>query len=1123
MIGKVFEKLMGGSKHERDVKRMWPIVHQVNEIYATLTALSDDELRAKTETYKTEIAEAVKGVQAQITDLKAQLKATESEESLDYETVRQQVDALEKEEHEITEGVLQRLMPEAFAVVKETCRRLVGKKWKVAGQEITWDMVPFDVQIIGGIVLHEGRIAEMATGEGKTLVASFPLYLNALVDKGVHLVTVNDYLARRDAEWMSEIFRFHGITVAYITNDMTPAQRKVAYAADITYGTNNEFGFDYLRDNMAIQKENLVQRGHHFAIIDEVDSVLIDEARTPLIISGPVGESRNKFAEMKPLVEKLIRAQTVLVNRMVGDGDRMLKSGEEYDAGIKLLQAFRGGPKNPRLAKLMREPGVQKLIRRVESDFMRDKKLHELDEDLFYSIEEKANTIDMTEKGRQHIAPGNVDMFVLPDLATQLSEIEGDEEMAADDRLKKKEVLQLEYADKSEKLHNISQLLRAYSLFEKDVEYVVSEDGKVMIVDEFTGRLMPGRRFSDGLHQALEAKENVRIERETQTLATITLQNLFRLYSKLAGMTGTAETEEGEFWEIYKLDVVVIPTNEPIRRDDQDDVIYKTKREKYNAIIDEIEHFHQEGLPVLVGTITVDVSETLSRMLKRRGIKHSVLNAKQHQSEAAIVTTAGQPGMVTIATNMAGRGTDIKLGAGVIRIEKERAQELVKAVAKAASGSETILIHEIYLDDVQELVRMLEEAGMQPRIAASREDALALLHGDTLPGGVHVIPKTYGGLTDAKVERSGLLHFKARDYSYGGLHILGTERHESRRIDRQLRGRAGRQGDPGSSSFFLSLEDDLMRLFAPDRIIGVMDRLGVEEGEVISHPMVTKSIERAQKRVENRNFEIRKHLLEYDDVMNKQREVVYNRRRRALEGENLHDEILELIAITVEDIVHAHTDGDHADVWDIEGMAERLIKSMLLPLPFDPGKSGQMNRNELIDTVMDAAQAAYNRKRQMLGDDLMAQLERFATLKTIDERWKEHLYEMDQLKEGIGLRAYGQKDPLLEYKQEGFRTFTEMLGRIDEEILEICFKAQIQTEAPETWTPRRRQEPMEMAAVHQDTHGMGFAGQGGAGGSAGPQAAGKKQPVKVEARTGRNDPCPCGSGKKFKHCHGRGE
>ncbi|MCK5147911.1 SEC-C domain-containing protein, partial [bacterium] len=880
--------------------------------------------------------------------------------------------------------------------------------------------------------------------------------------------------------------------------------------------------FDYLRDNMAIHKENLVQRPHHYAIIDEVDSVLIDEARTPLIISGPVSVSTNKFAEMKPLVEKLIRSQTVLVNRLVGDGQRMMKEGNEYDAGYKFLQAHRGTPKNPRLVKVMREPGIQKLIRRVESDFMRDKKLHEVDEDLFYAVDEKSNTIDLTENGRQHIAPGNADMFVLPDLATQLSDIEGDESLETEERQKQKDALQLDYSEKSEKLHNISQLLRAYSLFEKDVEYVVSDDGKVMIVDEFTGRLMPGRRFSDGLHQALEAKENVRIERETQTLATITLQNLFRLYTKLAGMTGTAETEEGEFWEIYKLDVVVIPTNEPIRRDDEDDLIYKTKREKYNAICDEIEAFHKDGLPVLVGTVTVEVSETLSRMLRRRGVKHSVLNAKYHQKEAEIVASAGQPGMVTIATNMAGRGTDIKLGAGVVRLDTDLAPELAKLAVRSVGSNNTVLLHEVHSDNVQQLLRLLEEAGHQPGVVSSREGALELFHSTPLPGGIHIIPKPYGGLNDAKIERDNLIHIKARDYSFGGLHILGTERHESRRIDRQLRGRAGRQGDPGSSRFYLSLEDDLMRLFAPDRIIGVMDRLGVEEGEVISHPMVTKSIERAQKRVENRNFEIRKHLLEYDDVMNKQREVVYNRRRRALQGENLHDEMLELIAILVEEAVTMHTDGDHVEDWNMAGLADHLLKTMLLPLPFDPGKKDLPERNELIRQIQETAEKTYTGKRQMLGDDLMAQLERFATLKTIDERWKEHLYEMDQLKEGIGLRAYGQKDPLMEYKQEGFRTFTDMLGRIDEEIVEICFKAQFQSEAHETWTPRQRQHPMEMAAMHQDTAGMGFAGDRSAASGAAPKAAGKHQPVKVDAKVGRNNPCPCGSGKKFKHCHGRG-
>ncbi len=713
-------------------------------------------------------------------------------------------------------------------------------------------------------------------------------------------------------------------------------------------------------------------------------------------------------------------------------------------------------------------------------------------------------------------------MFVLPDLATQLSEIEGSEEMAPSTRERKKEELQAEYAEMSERLHNISQLLRAYSLFEKDVEYVVTEDGKVMIVDEFTGRLMPGRRFSDGLHQALEAKENVRIERETQTLATITLQNFFRLYKKLAGMTGTAETEAGEFWEIYKLDVVVIPTNEPIRRADRDDVVYRTKREKYNAIIDEIIHYNEEGLPVLVGTVSVEVSETLSRMLRRKNIHHSVLNAKHHRQEAEIIARAGEPGMVTIATNMAGRGTDIKLGRSVIQYYDEDIQELAEQASREASRGQCVIVHEMSEEDFSKLARILNEKNRTVQVLQSEEEKKSLF--SAFPDGIHAIPKRISAPADAKVQSDRLVHIKARDYATGGLCIIGTERHEARRIDRQLRGRSGRQGDPGSSRFYLSLEDDLMRLFGSERIAGVMDRLGVEEGEVITHPMITRSIERAQKRVEMRNFEIRKHLLEYDDVMNKQREVIYTRRRRALEGENLREDIIEMIEIFVEDVVAQFTSGsEYGDGWGWDEIGEELLKTMLLPLPVAEDQRTSIRADELEERIKEAAIQSYEQKRKILGNDLMAQLERFATLKTIDERWKEHLYEMDQLKEGIGLRAYGQKDPLIEYKQEGFRAFSEMLGRIDQEIIEIVFKAQIQVEqAPGGLQQPRREPQREMAALHADSTGMGF--ERTEQQSSAPQEAprvGKRQPVRVENKVGRNDPCPCGSGKKYKHCHGR--
>jgi preprotein translocase subunit SecA len=1117
MVFKLLEKIFG-NKHDRDIRRLTPLVEAINRAYDGLQGLSDQELKAKTDAFKARIQERVGGLRKELGDLQAVLKSVTPAKDMDPDAVRSRIEELSRQEKADTEAVLLELLPEAFATVKETCRRLVGKSWKVVGNDIVWDMVPFDVQLFGGIVLHEGKIAEMATGEGKTLVATMPLYLNALVGKGAHLVTVNDYLARRDCEWMGEIFKFLGLSVAYIVNDMPPAERKMAYLADITYGTNNEFGFDYLRDNMAIHMEGVVQRRHHYAIIDEVDSVLIDEARTPLIISGPVGDSQNRYGEMKPLVEKLVRNQSVLVNQLTAEGESLLEQGKEYEAGIKLLQAQRGSPKNKKLVKVLREPGAQKLIRRVESDYMRDKKLNELDADLFFVIDEKAHTIDLTEKGRETIAPQNSDMFVLPDLATEFSILEGDSSLSRQEAQKRKDELQGKYQVKSERLHNISQLLRAYSLFEKDVEYVVSEDGKVMIVDEFTGRLMPGRRYSDGLHQALEAKENVHIERETQTLATITLQNFFRLYSKLAGMTGTAETEAGEFWEIYKLDVVVIPTNEPIRRVDQDDVVYRTRREKYNAIIEEIERIHSDGFPVLVGTVSVEVSETLSRMLKRSGIHHSVLNAKYHKQEAEIVARAGEPGMVTIATNMAGRGTDIKLGAGVIRFSDEDLADLARDAQDAARGN-AVLVHEVPDTEKGRFLKAFQDRAVDVKIIGTRLEKEGMLTGrEALPkGSVALVPRMIGGPNDARMEIAGCMHVKARDYAAGGLHIVGTERHEARRIDRQLRGRSGRQGDPGVSRFFLSLEDDLMRLFGSERIAGIMDRMGLEEGEVIMHPMITRSIERAQKRVEMRNFDIRKHLLEYDDVMNKQREVIYQWRRRALEGENLHSDVLDII----EDFTAASPErfsakegGRHE--WEYESLREEWMRTFVLPLPFDEPALAAMKPEDLAEKLRSALLEAYERKRASFGDSLMAELERFATLKTIDERWKEHLYEMDQLKEGIGLRAYGQKDPLLEYKQEGFQTFTEMLGQINQEILEITFKFQPMVEPP---VMARQRTPIEMATQHQEATGMGFAQSSGAGENTPPQA-GKRQPVKVEHKVGRNDPCPCGSGKKYKHCHG---
>ncbi len=999
MFEKIITKIFG-SKHQRDIKKTQPLVEEINRIYPGLSTLSDEQLTAKTEEFKKRLADG---------------------ETLDD------------------------ILPEAYAVVKDTCRRLVGKKWDVSGIEITWDMIPYDVQLVGAVVLHQGKIAEMATGEGKTLVATMPIYLNALAGKGVHLVTVNDYLARRDAQWMGEIYKFLGLTVGCIQNEMNNDQRRVQYTCDITYGTNNEFGFDYLRDNMAIHLEDRVQRGFFYAIVDEVDSVLIDEARTPLIISGPVAADSNRYAEMKPLVENLVRKQTVLVNKMLSEAEELLQQGKEYEAGIKLLTAQRGSPKNKKLMKLKKEGGLAKLIHDVENDFLRDKKLHELDDLLYFSIDERENTTNLNELGRNLLSPEDQQLFVIPDLVESLHQIESEDSISEAEKIKKKEELYKLHSERSEKVHNIGQLLKAYGLFEKDVEYVV-QDGKVLIVDEFTGRLMPGRRYSDGLHQAIEAKEGVKVEGETQTWATITLQNYFRMYEKLAGMTGTAVTEAPEFWEIYKLDVTSIPTNEPVRRLDFDDVIYRTKREKYNSIIEEITECHKVGRPVLVGTVSVEVSETLSRMLKRAGIPHSVLNAKYHQQEAEIVAGAGQFGAVTIATNMAGRGTDIKLAQQVV---KSRGCRLVAEPTKPGV----------------EPCPYLEELNCYENVPC-------------------------------------------------GLHIIGTERHEARRIDRQLRGRSGRQGDPGSSRFYMSLEDDLMRLFGSERIARIMDRLGIKEGEVIQHRMVTKAIERAQKRVEAQNFSIRKHLLEYDDVMNQQREVIYDRRLSVLETENLKEEAVGLIGQIVEAKVEQFTHEQYPENWNLEGLQQELRRLFLLDVKFPPEQIPSLEKEDLKQKLTGAVMEIYNQKEKAVGGEVMRKLEKFAMLSVIDDRWKEHLYEMDQLKTGIGLRAYGQRDPLIEYKKESYRMFEELIGKIDEGIVETIFKLQVAERAP---APARRRPAPELQLVHQEATGMGLRG------GASPQeeaTPAKRQPVRVGEKVGRNDPCPCGSGKKFKKCHG---
>jgi len=1027
-----------GTKGDRDLRTLEPMVTEINAQFEQLADLSEEQLRGKTDEFRRRLADG-----------------------------------------ETTDD----LMVEAFAVVKDACRRKCGSSWTVVGHEITWEMVPFDVQLMGAVALHQGKIAEMATGEGKTLVAVMPLYLNALPAKGCHLVTVNDYLARRDSEWMGEILRYLGLTVGVIQHDMTPPERREAYACDVTYGTNNEFGFDFLRDNMAVRAEDQVQRGHAYVIVDEVDSVLVDEARTPLIISGPVAASHQRYDDLRAPVDRLVKAQNRLIGELLNEATTLLgeaeaeedaKAGDEkeYRAGIRLLQVQRGAPKNKRLLKMIADLNLKPLIHRVETEYMRDKQLHVLDEDLYFAIDEKEHSTNLSDRGRAHLSPEDPDYFMLPDLSEAMGAIEEDDSLDPREKVERKQELNLAYAKKSDELHTITQLLRAFCLYERDVEYVV-QDGKVMIVDEFTGRLMPGRRFSDGLHQALEAKERVRVEGETQTWATITLQNYFRLYDKLAGMTGTAETEAPEFWEIYKLDVVVIPTNEPIRRIDYNDVIFRTRREKYNAIIEEIERLHVNELPVLVGTVTVEVSETLSRMLKRKGIQHSVLNARYHEKEADVVAKAGRPGAVTIATNMAGRGTDIKLGPGVV---KGRACLLQRAAGEGAC----------------------DHPGAGPACQ------------DDMPC---------------------------------GLAIIGTERHESRRIDRQLRGRSGRQGDPGSSRFFLSLEDDLMRLFGGiERVGALMDRMGAQEGDVIEHDFITKAIERAQKRVEGHNFEIRKHLLEYDNVMNQQREVIYGLRNQILGGRDLQEEIDSLMGEVVAAKLQALTGLlagrrtsalSEEDERAIREATEELERIFLVPFPLMPTGEESIGA-DIEERAIAIARDAYGARVADWGETIARQIERHVYLRVIDEHWKDHLYEVDLLRSGIGLRAYGQKDPLLEYKGEAFGLFEVMMTQIAETTLQRLFRVQLQREAmppPPPPPPRgggeaRHESPAGMAAM---TPTPEFSGPEAAAPKAGVPASPRQAPaggkpapvVRRERKVGRNDPCPCGSGKKYKHCCGR--
>jgi preprotein translocase subunit SecA len=1029
---KIFAKIFG-SKHEKDIKKIQPLVDRINELFGSYKSLSDEAFRNKGTELRKKVREQVSPFEKQIKETEKKLDHPNVSHE-EHEKLNAELEQLRSDYEEATARILDEVLPETFALVKETCRRLKGYTYQVMGRDMVWDMVPYDVQLIGGIVLHQGKISEMATGEGKTLVSTLPVFLNALTGRGVHVVTVNEYLAQRDMEWMRPVYEYHGLSTGVILSGLYAPQRRNEYLCNITWGTNSEFGFDYLRDNMADSAEEMVQRDFYFAIVDEVDSVLIDEARTPLIISGPVpnSDTDTKYREIKPWIEQLVRSQQNLVASLLGEAEKTLKDKpNDFDAGLALLRVKRGQPKNNRFIKMLSQTGIGKLIQSVENEYLKDNssRMHEVDDELFYAVDEKANTIDLTEKGREflsRLSHQDRDLFLLPDVGSEIASIEADNNLQPSDKIRKKDDVYRLYSERSESLHTISQLLKAYTLFAKDDEYVV-QDGQVMIVDEFTGRVLAGRRYSDGLHQAIEAKENVKIEGETQTMATITIQNFFRLYKKLAGMTGTAETEASEFFEIYKLDVVVIPTNRPIARRDQDDLVYKTRREKYNAIVNKVQELTGKGQPVLVGTASVEVSETLSRMLRARRIPHNVLNAKQHASEADIVAMAGQKSAVTIATNMAGRGTDIKLGAGVREM--------------------------------------------------------------------------------------------------GGLFILGSERHESRRIDRQLRGRAGRQGDPGESIFYVSLEDELMRLFGSERVIAVMDRLGHEEGDVIEHSMITKSIERAQKKVEEQNFAIRKRLLEYDDVMNQQREVVYTRRCKALKMERLTTDIMDLLHDYCQTVVKRYNDAH-----DPAGLEEQLLREISVEFKPDISTFEQQTYEKTAEALFRTASEFYHRKESALPDEIMRQIEKYAVLSVIDQKWREHLREIDGLREGINLRAYGQKDPLLEYKQEAYKMFVMLLSEIEHETLALAFKLfPLTAEESEEIEARQRRQAVRqerLVAQHAEANSA-YQIAAEAGIDATLSMPGDEiliqQPVRAEQKPGRNDACPCGSGKKYKNCCGSNE
>ncbi|MEM9052357.1 MAG: preprotein translocase subunit SecA [Bacteroidota bacterium] len=1114
MLGSVTKTLkkLFGDKSEKDIKATSPLVDKTKEFYEQFNSLTHDQLRAKTEELKAKIKGSTSDLEREKADLQKQVDDNPDMEIEKKEEIFKQIDDIVSRTDDKIEEVLLDILPEAFAVVKQTAKRfkeneqlevtatdfdkdlaatkgsitIEGDKaiwnnsWLAAGAEIKWDMVHYDVQLIGGVALHQGKVAEMQTGEGKTLVATLPVYLNAIAGKGVHLVTVNDYLARRDSEWMGPIYEFHGLSVDCIDKHQPNSDaRRKAYKSDITFGTNNEFGFDYLRDNMASTPDRLVQRKHHFAIVDEVDSVLIDDARTPLIISGPTPKGdEHLFDELRPKVEKLHNAQKKLVSSLLVEAKKKIGNPEEKPAdkdefnegALSLFRAYRGLPKNKALIKYLSQPGVKQLLLKTEGYYLQDneKEMPKADEVLYFTIEEKNNGIELTEKGIDLISSNTEDaeFFVLPDMGTLMMEIDN-AEVNDEERVKQKDELLRNYSVKAERIHTINQLLKSYSLFEKDVDYVVM-DNKVKIVDEQTGRIMEGRRYSDGLHQAIESKENVKIEDATQTYATITLQNYFRMYHKLAGMTGTAETEAGELWDIYKLDVMIIPTNRPIARADREDKVYKTKREKYNAAIEEIVDLSKEGRPVLVGTTSVEVSEFLSRSLKMRGIDHNVLNAKLHAREAEVVALAGRPGAVTIATNMAGRGTDIKLGDGV----------------KQA----------------------------------------------------------------------------------GGLAIVGTEKHDSRRVDRQLRGRSGRQGDPGSSQFYISLEDDLMRLFGSDRIAKMMDRLGLEEGEVIQHSMITKSIERAQKKVEENNFGIRKRLLEYDDVMNSQREVIYKRRKHALFGDRLELDIQNMFRDLAEQVVLNNQEAKDFDGFKIDLLQFFGMDSPVSEDDFIGNKPGELSElvykearerykrrmDSVTTSAMPVIQQVHERENKFEniaipfsdgkkalqivaniekcieseGKILKNALEKSVTLSIIDNEWKEHLREMDDLRQSVQNARFEQKDPLLIYKFESFELFKKMIGRVSMEVVSFLSKASLPGRADEVQTTNRSTTAKDDSSRLQTSRpGMERAaapsnGRQGAQRQA-PQPPRKVEPVRVEKKIGRNDPCPCGSGKKYKQCHGK--